>query len=97
MNDTTREAFEQHIRDSIVSEVGAVLALKRDEDGDYLTLWVADRWAGYQAATERATQVERDRCSALAEKMTKPSRVVRGRMTPDCKIAAAIRQGGDTT
>ena len=58
-------------------------------DGMALTAW--------NAATERATAVERERCAAQAEKATKNNRVIvasiDGVPTPACFIATAIRQG----
>lgn len=47
-------------------------------------------WAGWQAATERATAVERERCAELCETMP----WVDGESIPsNFEMAAAIRQG----
>lgn len=49
-----REAFEKHIDDCIVSEVGLEQALRKDAPGNYCAPWVVGKWATWQAATAAA-------------------------------------------
>ena len=74
---------------------GASTIRKGDGYGDSLS---QSFWVFWQAATERATVLERERCAAQAEKSTKNNRVIvasiDGVPTSACFIATAIRQGG---
>ena len=49
-----REAFEKHIDDCIISEVGSDIALRKDSQGEYVVDWVAGKWVTWQAATAAA-------------------------------------------
>jgi hypothetical protein len=52
--DKMREDFANHINDCIESEGGLMQALQRNEAGDYVTHWVAQKWVTWQAATLKA-------------------------------------------
>ena len=68
------------------------------DEGFYKSSRTDCAWIFWQAATERATAVERERCAVQAEKATKNNRVIvasiDGVPTSACFIATAIRQGG---
>jgi hypothetical protein len=65
--DKMREDFANHINDCIESEGGLMQALQRNEAGDYVTHWVAEKWVTWQAATLKATEAERERCALIIE------------------------------
>jgi len=92
MTDTTdmRRDFEAWM----IKEWGYTqLELRLDAHGAYQAHVVIIAWTAWQAATERATAIERERCAVVCESMP----WVDGRSIPsNIEMALAIRQGGDT-
>ncbi|MBX9850045.1 MAG: hypothetical protein K2X64_12175 [Rhodocyclaceae bacterium] len=95
-----REAFEAHWYD--LYHAGSI---KAQPNGTYMAREVQKSWDAWQAATERATQVERERCAVICNDFAEQKRLGGGyfldKFDHECEghhsgitYAKAIRQGG---
>jgi hypothetical protein len=85
MNDASRDEFEKHVDDCIVSEVGLAQAIMQDGFGDYETPWVQSKWQAWQASRKQALaeyeanlQAELDHAAINDHRMTPPFGRVQG-------------------
>jgi hypothetical protein len=102
MTDTTmREAFEDFCKKRYCQNNNFLRHEAGSISGQYINESMEAYWQLYQDATERATQVERERCAAVCERemtrtlLSADFAGVKNVDTRDYQIcAAAIRQGG---